>query len=216
MNENYSMLHILLVDDHALFRESVARALREEPDFEIEHCGSIQEALEILREKPVDIVLLDYDLGFERGSKFLPVAVRAGFAGRVLIVTAWVSDQEARRLIRQGVAGIFLKHNPLGTLAEAIRAVGSGGSWLDQRYLRVLAGTEPLPVETDSPKSLSERERKVLRYLLEGLTNKEIAIRLLVSETSVKTILQRLFLKSGVRTRSQLVRVALEQYPDLL
>jgi DNA-binding NarL/FixJ family response regulator len=216
MNADVSRLRILLIDDHALFREGVTRVLAAEPDLEIEHCASIAEALEILQRMPVDIVLLDYDLGFERGTRFLPAARSVGFSGRVLVVTAWVSDNEARRLVRQGVAGIFLKENPISALAEAIRAVGCGGAWLDQRYLRLLAGAEVQAEGAEPPKKLSERERAVLRYLLEGLTNKEIASAMLTSETSVKTILQRLFLKTGVRARGQLVRVALEQYRDLL
>jgi len=111
------------------------------------------------------------------------------------------------------VAGIMLKESPLSVLAEAVRAVASGGAWLDQRFLRALAGTEPAE-GAESKATLSDRERKILRCLLEGLGNKEIAGRLLISETAVKTALQQLFQKTGVRSRSQLVRVALEQYHD--
>jgi DNA-binding NarL/FixJ family response regulator len=208
----YPRFHILLIDDHVLFCESVARALSAEFGFEVTYCGSIAEALQIVERSAIDVVLLDYDLGFERGSRFLPEARRSGFSGPVLVVTAWVSGQEARRLIRQGAAGIFLKENSLGALAEAIRAVAQGGGWLDQQYLKLAVGADERPAEG----KLSERDRQLLRYLLDGLTNKEIAARLLVSETSVKTLLQRLFQKTGVHTRGQLVRVALEQHQDLL
>src|SRR5580658_4500130 len=93
----------LLVDDHASFGESVSRALSAQPDLEVSFCTTITSALEILQRQPVDIVLLDHDLGVERASQFLPVARERDFAGRVLIVTAWVSDTEAKRLLRQGV-----------------------------------------------------------------------------------------------------------------
>src|SRR3984957_1350150 len=127
-------IRALLVDDHGLFRESVAMLLGSEPDFEIEHCGSIREALEWLSRQTFDLVLLDHDLGVERASQFLPAARQAGFEGRVLVVTAWVSDTEARRLLRQGVAGIFLKQGGLSDLTEAIRAVMSGGTWVDRSF----------------------------------------------------------------------------------
>ena len=206
-------LRVLLIDDHALFRESVARALNTEGGFEVSHCASVAEGLRFLETSPVDVVLLDYDLGVERGDKFLGPARQMGFARRTLVLTAWVSDQEARRLIREGVAGIMLKESPLEALAEAIRAVAGGGAWLDQRFLRALAGAEVSQAE-QLRAALSDRERKILRCLLEGLSNKEIADRLLMSDTAVKTAIQQLFLKTGARSRTQLVRIALEQYHD--
>src|SRR3989442_15042143 len=128
-----SKIRALLVDDHALFRESVARALGAGPEFEVAPCATIREALQMLTQTPFDIVLLDHDLGSERASQFLPAARQAGFAGRVLIVTAWVSDTEARRLIRQGVSGIFLKESPLSVLAESMQAVAGRQARAAQR-----------------------------------------------------------------------------------
>jgi two-component system, NarL family, nitrate/nitrite response regulator NarL len=199
----------LLVDDHALFRESVARVLRDEPWLMIEHCGSIREALARLAEQQFDLVLLDHDLGAERASQFLPAARQNGFEGKVLVVTAWVSDNEARRLTRQGASGIFLKHEPLSQLVEAIRLVTAGGKWFRG------SSAESVPEHTNDPEPLfTDRQRRVLRFVLEGLSNKEIAWHLQISESYVKAILQSLFQKTGVRTRGQLVRVAFEQYED--
>jgi two-component system nitrate/nitrite response regulator NarL len=205
----------LLVDDHSLFRESVTRALAATPDLEARHCATIREALRIIVETPVDIVLLDHDLGSERASQFLPAAKQAGYTGRVLIVTAWISDTEARRLLRQGVAGIFVKEGSLDALTEAIRTVMAGGTWLDRRYSRLNEPEADDDGEALYPR-FNERQRKVLRFLLEGLSNKEIASQLQISESYVKAILQGLFEKTGVRTRGQLVRLALEQYQDQL
>jgi two-component system, NarL family, nitrate/nitrite response regulator NarL len=207
-------LRVLIVDDHALFREGVGRVLADQPDFAVEHCGSVDEALQLVEKYPPHVVLLDYDLGFERGSRFLPAAGELGFEGRVLVVTGWVSDDEAIRLLGVGVSGIFLKENPTSALVEAILDVARGGAWLDQRFLKLAMGVDPGPELDESRKRLSERERKVVGALLEGLSNKEIAGRLQVSETIVKTILQRLFQRTGVHTRGQLVRVVLEQYQD--
>jgi two-component system nitrate/nitrite response regulator NarL len=209
---NVGKIRTLLVDDHALFRESVSRVLGADPDLEVCHCATISEALQILRQQPIDVILLDHDLGKERASQFLPSARQSGFTGRVLIVTAWVSDMEARRLLRQGVAGIFPKENPLSALAESIRTVHKGEISLDGRY-GSLNAEENRDQQVSGPK-FNSRQRRVLRFVLEGLSNKEIAWHLQISESYVKAILQSLFEKTGVRTRGQLVRVALEQYED--
>ncbi len=206
-------LRVLLVDDHALFRESVSGALGSDPDIAIEHCGSIREALAILAQQHFDLVLLDHDLGAERASHFVPAAREAGFEGRVLVVTAWVSENESRRLLRQGVSGIFLKHLPLEDLKDAIRTVSSGGTFA-QRPTEAVAG-ETGAGDLEAP-VFNDRQRKVLRFVLEGLSNKEIAWRLQISESYVKAILQSLFQKTGVRTRGQLVRVVFEQYENHL
>jgi DNA-binding NarL/FixJ family response regulator len=205
--------HILLVDDHALFRESVSMVLGADPRFRIEHCASIREALTMLDQSAFELVLLDHDLGGERASQFLPAARERGFEGRVLVVTAWISDNEARRLLRQGVAGIFLKHGPVNELAQAIETVAGGGTWLDKSFSGI--HDEDKTAQASSP-VFNDRQRKVLRYIVEGLSNKEIAWHLQISESYVKAILQGLFQKTGVRTRGQLVRVALEQYESQL
>lgn len=205
---------VLLVDDHALFRESVSRILADELGLQVDHCATIRDAMDRLAQQKFDLVLLDHDLGTERASQFLPAARQAGFEGRVLVVTAWVSDTEARRLLRQGVAGIFLKEGPLSDLAEAIRAVIEGGTWVDRSFAR--SEEEEAQIAGSGQPVFNERQRKVLRFVLEGLSNKEIAWRLQISESYVKAILQSLFQKTGVRTRGQLVRVAFEQYEQQL
>jgi two-component system, NarL family, nitrate/nitrite response regulator NarL len=212
-NPAQAVIRILLVDDHALFRESVSRALGADSSFTVEHCASIREALALLALHTFDLVLLDHDLGSERASQFLPAARQAGFEGRVLVVTAWVSDTEARRLLRQGVSGIFLKERPLAELTVSIRAVFGGADWIDPGL--GVSKDEAHASEAANP-GFNERQRKVLRFVLEGLSNKEIAWRLQISESYVKAILQSLFQKTGVRTRGQLVRVAFEQYEDQL
>jgi two-component system, NarL family, nitrate/nitrite response regulator NarL len=206
---------VLLVDDHASFGESVARALSAQPDLDVSHCTTMTTALEMLQQRPIDVVLLDHDLGVERASQFLPLARQRGFSGRVLIVTAWVSDTEAKRLLRQGVAGIFAKESPLDALAESIRLIQGGAIWLDRRY-RNLTAVDPVGEHPSAGPRFNERQRKVLRFVLEGMSNKVIAARLHISESYVKALIQSLFRKTGVRTRGQLVRVALEHYQDQL
>src|ERR1700745_1459757 len=128
---------ILILDDHALFRESVARLLASEPGFDIVgHCGSIAEALKVIREKHVDIVLLDFDLGDRDGTEFMRLAKQQGYTGRVLVVTAGVEDSKVAELIHTGISGIFMKHNSAASLPQGIRDVMSGKVWFDQQQLQ--------------------------------------------------------------------------------
>ncbi len=208
-------IEILLVDDHALFRESVARLLGTEPGFEVvAHCGSIEEALAILRQRHIDIVLLDFDLGQRDGTQFMRLAKGQGFEGKVLVVTAGLEEREAAELIRNGISGIFMKHNSAVLLAQGIRDVMAGKVWFDQELLRAAMDGSARPLPEPQSEQFTQRERQVLSYVFEGLANKEIAARIGVSESSVKATLQQLFSKTGVRTRSQLVRIALEQYKN--
>lgn len=212
MDAPTSLIKILLVDDHALFGEGAARLLASEPGFEtIGWCGSVHDAVAILSSTPVDVVLLDFDLGKERAFSFFDPAREAGFQGRVLIVAGMVSPFEARRLVQFGAAGIFLKQNPPNLLMRAIRCIAQGESYVDPDLEPFLRSDGDVRA---SRQVLTARETAVLSGILEGLTNKEIGARVHVSEALVKATLQNLFDKHGVRTRSQLLRIALEQYPN--
>lgn len=208
-------VHILLLDDHALFRESVSRLLSAEPGFDVvAHCGTIEEALEVLRRKSVDLLLLDFDLGERDGREFLRLAKKEGFNGKILLVTAGVDAGAISELIRSGVSGIFRKHDSAALLAQGIRDVMAGKVWMDREQLQTTLKTDARVSHSLGPRQFTERERQVLSFVFEGFANKEIAERIGVSEGSVKSTLQQLFSKTGVRTRSQLVRIVLEQYRD--
>jgi two-component system nitrate/nitrite response regulator NarL len=210
-------IRVLIIDDHTLFRESVARLLQAEHDFEVRHCSSVAESISIIGGWPPDVVLLDFDLGGEKGSSFLAQAQEAKFEGKVLLLTAGVDESEAADLIRQGISGIVLKHSSPTELSESIRETLAGKVWFEQGYLkRVLERTAMPDARSSAVKNFTERERQVLTFVFEGLANKQIAERLHLSEGSVKAALQQLFEKTGVRTRSQLVRIVLERYKDQL
>jgi|SRR5271166_3310916 len=209
------MLHILLLDDHALFRESVSRLLGVEPGFDVvAHCGTIEEAPQVLRRTSIDLVLLDFDLGGRDGKEFLRSAREQGFNGKVLLVTAGVDAASVSELIHSGISGVFHKHDSAALLAQGIRDVMAGKVWLDQEQLQTALGTESTTAQPSRTTRFTEREQQVLSFVFEGLANKEIAGRIGVSEGSVKSTLQQLFSKTGVRTRSQLVRIVLEHYRE--
>ena len=204
---------LLLLDDHALFREGLSRLLATESDFQlVAQCATSAEALQVLAQHPVDLVLLDYDLGQEHGFQFIRKAREAGFTGRMFIVTAGMSDADTVRALGHGVCAIFLKTSPPEQLSQAIRKVMAGETWIDERCIHALVRAVDRSGEGETRRQLTERERDVLKGVFEGLSNKEIAAALNISEGSVKSALQQLFVKTGVRTRSQLVRVALEEY----
>jgi len=204
------LTRILLIDDHSLFREAIARLLAREEDFEIVgESATVDEGVTVLRSRAVDVVLLDINLGLQQGGAFLPLARDAGFKGKILVVTAGVSRLEAERLVERGCAGIVLKQEHPDVLIQRIREVIS--------QTNAAARPRPLPetpagLEFDAHPSFTARERQVLRAVFAGQSNKEIAFALGVSEPLVKAVLQQLFSKTGVRTRSQLVRIALERY----
>jgi DNA-binding NarL/FixJ family response regulator len=211
-----SEIQILLVDDHGLFRESLSRLLQTESDFHIVgNCASVTEALALPHLEEIDVVLLDYDLGQEQGTQFLERARNSGFPGRILMVTAGMSDSVMLRALESGCSGIFLKHSPPSRLVEAIRKVVAGEVWLDPAVTRsIIAAATGNATAPSRAQGLTQREQAVLKGVFEGLTNKEIGARLTISESSVKAVLQQLFEKTGVRTRSQLVRIALEKHSD--
>ena len=137
-----------------------------------------------------------------------------GPLGNVLVVTAGIEEADSQQLIRAGIAGIFMKHSSAAMLAEGIRHVMAGKVWFDQEVLLSAVAADTKPRLSPAAERLTQREKQVLSSVFEGLSNKEIAGRLGVSETSVKATLQQLFSKTGVRTRTQLVRIALEQYKN--
>lgn len=218
METSPAAIHLLLVDDHAMFREGLARSLEKEPGFKVTaQCGSAAEALEKIGGAHQNLtVLLDIDLGNHRGIDFVQAARKAGFKGTVLVLTAGVSGQEAVQLMQAGVAGIVHKQRSTRGLCDAIRkVVTTGEAWLEEEYVTALVRSVDRSHANARP-DLSERDRAILRYILQGLTNREIGTQVHLSEGAVKASLRLLFDKMGVRTRAQLVRIALEEYKHQL
>jgi DNA-binding NarL/FixJ family response regulator len=209
------LVRLLLLHERGLFLTCLGRLLAGEPGFEVAgECGNAAEAMEILSASPVDIVLLDLELGTAHGSSFIPAARASGFRGRFLVLAETDDVERSAAALRLGASGVFIKTEAPDRLFEAIKLVASGAAWVDQKIIRFLADrwvTQPLrTADYRSGSPVGQREQNVLLGVLGGLTNKKIAINMGLSESSVKNTLQGLFAKAGVRTRSQLVRLALE------
>lgn len=206
-------MRLFLLDDHALFREGLHRLLASDPMWQlVGQSGRVEEALELLRGTHVDVLILDYDLGDHTAVHMMEQLRAVDWGGKVLLVTAGLPDRDALQLIRLGISGIFHKHHPPEALERCIREVAQGQVLIEQRYLQSLLSAN----ESKAAPMLTPRERQIMRFLLEGLANKEIAGELRISESAVKAALQQLFAKTGVRTRSQLVRLSLESYSDVI
>jgi two-component system, NarL family, nitrate/nitrite response regulator NarL len=218
MSEDMSpRIRLLVIDDHAMFRDAIAEKLAKENDMAvIGACGSAAEALAVIRAggRPT-VILLDFDLGSERVLDFLQTAKENDFGGQVLVVTAGVSGREAVQLIQAGVHGIIHKHHTPKALCDAIRQVVRGEVFLEKAYLGPVFRNLDQTRTADGPR-LTERDKTILKLVFQGLVNKEIAAHLRVSESAVKSSISLLFHKLSVRTRAQLVKVALEQYSDQL
>jgi two-component system nitrate/nitrite response regulator NarL len=215
LERSLETIQLVVIDDHAMFREALSRAFKVESGFRlIGHCGSIEEGLSLLRRASgPTTVLMEINLGGRRVLEFVDEARRMGFAGPILVLTAGVSGAEAMQLVQAGVAGIIHKRRTLSELCEAIRKVVDGKAWLEEEYLTSLLRSVDR-TRVDSRPKLSPRDRIVLQHVVDGLSNRDIGVHLNVSEGAVKASLRQLFDKMGVRTRGQLVKVALEQYKD--
>jgi DNA-binding NarL/FixJ family response regulator len=211
------LIQLLLVDDHTLFRESLRRLLESEPGVEISgDFATADEALAAVQEGlPFDAALVDYELqgaGHGNGLDLVRRMRQIRPAAQVLMVTAGMGTAELMRAVTELNAGIFLKTEPTLELMLAIQRTARGERWISSRASLALfsSGEIAAAPERQVVGELSVRESRVLRGVLEGQSNKEIGAQLEMTESSVKAVLQKLFERAGVRSRSQLVRYAIE------
>lgn len=207
-----STIRVILLDALGLSRASLARFLAA-AGFEISgECATSGEVLDVLKRSAADVILLDFDLCADPG-EFISTARQAGYEGRFLAISSTVDARKSAIALKLGASGIFLKSEAPDRLTQVIRVVASGDVWIDQKVIQSLAGEL---VDRDrhpgfnSPRQIDDRERNVLLGILGGLNNRSIGEEMGLSESSVKNVVQRLFHKGGVKTRGQLVRMALE------
>jgi DNA-binding NarL/FixJ family response regulator len=213
----HDLIRLLLVDDHTLFRESLRRLLESEPGVEISgDFANAENALRAVREGlEFDAALVDYELEGTGGGNGLDLVRKVrSFRpdARVLMVTAGMGSGDLMRAVTELNTGIFLKTEPTVELMLAIQRTAKGERWISSRASLALLASGGLPARPERPvaEQLSARESGVLRGVLEGQSNKEIGAQLEMTESSVKAVLQKLFERAGVRSRSQLVRYAIE------
>jgi len=202
------MIRIAIVDDHPIVREGLVAALDDEPDFTI--VGAVSSA-EVLVERCAqwrpDVVLLDFEMPGLSGVEAVRELVRALPNGQLIVFTAFADDERIIGAVRSGAKGYVLKGAPAHEVAQAIRDVHAGGSYLPPTIAAVLARQVREPKRT----SLSARERDVLRFVADGLSNKQIARRLEITERTVKYHVNSAMTKLGADNRAQAVAVAVRR-----
>ncbi|HEX3720475.1 MAG TPA: response regulator transcription factor [Verrucomicrobiae bacterium] len=190
-------IRVMLVDDHPAFRKGMAALLESEPDLQVvAETGDGRHAIELFRQAAPDIVLMDLRLPGMGGVEAI-IAIRKEFPNaRVIVLTTFDTDEDIYRAIQSGAKSFLLKDTPEDVLADTIRAVHAGEQKLPPKLADRLAARQKRA-------ELSQRETEVLRLLVKGRSNKEIASDLFVAEDTVKAHLKTLFVKLHVQDRTQ-------------
>jgi DNA-binding NarL/FixJ family response regulator len=214
------VIRVVLADDQDLVREGLRMMLEAEPDIEV--AGEARnglEALDAARAHDPDVVLMDVRMPRTDGLRATarltadPTLTRT----RVIVLTTFELDEYVFGALRSGAAGFLLKDMEPTELVDAVRIVAAGEALLSPRHTRRLieafvdqAGPAPAGADTGRLDELTAREREVLTLVGQGLSNAEIAERLVLSPLTVKTHVARVFMKLGARDRAQLVVLAYE------
>lgn len=189
---------VVVVEDDSMVRGWVRMAF-EGTDFRIAGEASAATAvLELLRRRRPELLLIDYRLPDGKGTELLRGLRQAGVQTPAVLMTANVERGFNEAARDAGAQGSVLKTGSIEELARALRAVHRGDPAFDPRH----------PPRAPGRGALSPREREALRLVAEGLTNREIALRLDVGDETVKTLLSRTFAKLGVHRRAEAVAVA--------
>ena len=209
-------IRVVLVDDQPLFRHGVAAVVAAQSDMLlVGEAGSGAEAVTLLDAVDADVVLMDIRMpdvdGAEATRRLLSPerAARRASPLRIIVLTTFGLDERARAAVDVGAAGFLLKDASPEFLVSAIRAVHAGTAVAAAGDLAtLLAASSSVPPPPAAFSSLTERERLVFDCAAEGLSNGEIAARLFLSESTVKTHVSNVLAKLGVRDRVQLVVLA--------
>ncbi|MFC7219567.1 response regulator [Streptomyces polyrhachis] len=219
MGDSADRIRVMLVDDQALLRTGFRMVLAAQPDMEVvAEAGDGVQALEVLRTTPVDVVLMDVRMPRMDGVEATRQICAGGDdAPKVLILTTFDLDEYAFSALRVGASGFMLKDVPPDELLTAIRAVHRGDAVVapstTRRLLDRFAAIMPATTGEKAHPGLSrltDREHEVLLLVAQGLSNGEIATRLVLSEATVKTHVGRILTKLGLRDRVQAVVLAYE------
>ncbi|WP_409294165.1 response regulator [Peribacillus sp. SCS-26] len=203
------MIRLMLVDDHAVLRDGLKSILEMEDNIEV--VGEAVSGEEALRQVPVckpSMILMDINLPEKSGVEITGLLKRQYPDIKVLILTMHSHEEYFMSAIREGADGYLLKDAPYGQVIEAIRSVAKGESFIHPSMTKKLLSFHQQAKPEES--SLTEREKEVLFCLLEGLSNKEIAAKLFISDKTVKIHVSKIIKKLNVKSRSQVVIYAVQ------
>ena len=202
------MIKVLIVDDHPIVREGVTAVLERETDIDVVGAAdTLDEGLRLAVKLRPDVVLLDLKLPDSQAVDGVTSFARESRG--ILVFTAHDSDEDVFRAIRGGAKGYLLKGSPAAEIAEAVRQVHAGESYLSPRIAAKLVTGVLEPRRRSG--LLSPRERGVLRLVAAGQSNRQIAETLSISERTVKFHVTSIFNKLGAENRAQAVAIAAER-----
>jgi len=207
------VIRVLIADDQALVRSGFRLVVETRPDLEVVgEAEDGEQAVRLTLELEPDVVLMDVRMPGLDGIEATRRIVAAGAAARILVLTTFDLDEYVYAAVRAGASGFLLKDVRPGDLVDAIRLVAGGnallGPTVTRRLLERFADERESGSAAEAVAGLTVREREILRLLASGLSNAEIAERLVVGETTVKTHVSSILRKLGVRDRVQAVIVA--------
>lgn len=206
---------VLLVDDHTLLREGLRQLLDQEEDIQvIGEAVDGQDALQKIRQLRPDVVLMDIHLPQVDGITLTRLITQEFPTIAVIMLTMYQQNQQMLQALKSGARGYLLKNSSARDVAEAIRTVYAQGVSLKPELTRALVCEFRRLCETTgepAKASLTEKEVELIRYVAEGLSNKEIAEQLSYSEKTVKNYLSVIFQKLHLRDRTQVAIFALRQ-----
>jgi DNA-binding NarL/FixJ family response regulator len=209
-------LRLVIADDEAMVRSGLSLVLEAEDDFDVvAEAADGEEAITQTRRHRPDVLLMDIRIPRLDGIAAAERLVEEDLPTRVLLLTTFDHDDYLFRALRAGTSGFLLKSAPAEDLVRAVRTVAAGDALLAPAVTRpVIAEFAERPAARRTPPreldELTSREREVLVLLARGLTNAEIAERLIVSDATIKTHVARVLMKLGVRDRVQAVIFAYE------
>ena len=205
---NAAAVRIQLVDDHAVVRSGLRLLIESRSDWRVvAETGDAAAAVEAAAREQPDVILLDLDLGRDKGLECLPKLLEAAPVSRVLVLTGLRDAEMHQQAVRLGAAGVVLKDKAAESLLKAIECVHAGETWLERvmtaNLLAELARAKKAPANPTESRinSLSPREREVIELLTEGLRNKDIAERMHISEATVRHHFTSIFHKLDVSDR---------------
>lgn len=205
-------IRILVADDHPVVLDGLVAILSTQPDFEV--IGTASNGLEVVSQTEAlrpDVLLLDLEMPQMDGVQALETLRANGITVRVIVFTAFDTDERILGAVQAGAEGYLLKGAPREELFEAVRVVNAGGSLLQPIVMSKLMRHISQREDARSVETLSPREHEVLQLMARGLQNKEIAAELVISERTVKFHVSSILGKLGAGNRTEAVTMALQQ-----
>ncbi|PLR99100.1 response regulator [Bacillus sp. T33-2] len=205
------MIRLMLVDDHAVLRDGLKNILETEEDIHVVgEAVSGEDALLKVKQCQPDMILMDINMPVKNGVEVTGILKKLYPDIKILVLTMHSHEEYFMSAIREGADGYLLKDAPSDQVVAAIRAVARGESVIHPSMTRKLLAFHQQKQTEQEDSTLTDREKEVLLCLVEGLTNKEIAGRLYISDKTVKIHVSKIFKKLNVKSRSQVVIYAVQ------